>query len=140
MTARKGGFKARDVEVTKTRRYINAAVIPLTTVLAARTILVGDAQTNGLLEVLGVAAAVLTTTVVALWHLASAKRRATLAFVLLGCHLVAGAGALTAAHLRDDLGAKILWISYPTMACVIGALLLATLISVQGLRPAGQQR
>lgn len=127
--------------MTQRRRYVNAGVIMVATMLAARAMLYSTGDTRGFLEAIGVAAAIATATLISMWHLASSGRDVRLAYALCILLIMGAAGTAATAHaMKEGAGGVTPWIAYCTFIVTVGTLPLAAIISVLGLGPAGRKR
>lgn len=136
----------RTVSVSPSRRRVNAVMITVSTLLAVLAMMTSSSATSGFLQTVGMSAAITTATLVSIWHLAAAGRRARLAYGLCLVLILATMGTAISTYMLSQLPTGIkAWGHVPspgmnavligTFLLALGALPLAMAISVLGLRP-----
>ena len=126
----------RRMDVTPLRRKVNAAIVPIATVLAGRGLITQALTGGGALAITGIVAAGLTAWLVALWHLRSAGRRRGAATVL-GIALVIGLGCTVGMHWEASTINPVMQagLRRGTLGALVIAAMAAVAVSMLGMRP-----
>lgn len=131
----KHSFFKREVKVSKTRRYINAILIPLATILMIMALIMQNSSSRGLIANIGIISALVSAFLISILHLASAKRRMIMAKVLGTLLLLTVAGIVISDYLLFARSPNIAYVAFPTLGLIFSSIIMSFVISFLGLKP-----